>query len=203
MKYRHVKAMNLSILTLLNNALKVARNRSGMVPFLMKTIMYQKQAVDRRLSMRREGTHVPPFVIFSITRLCNLSCAGCYASHFNRGEEELDCRQMDRIVGECGEMGVSFILLAGGEPLARPEILDITGNHPEIIFPVFTNGILLQGEILETVADQKNLIPVLSLEGQAIRTDRRRGRGVYDDVIGRNGKASQKGELFRDIDYHY
>jgi hypothetical protein len=31
-------------------------------------------------------------------------------------------------------------MIAGGEPLMRPEILDISGDFPEITFLVFSNG---------------------------------------------------------------
>jgi MoaA/NifB/PqqE/SkfB family radical SAM enzyme len=84
---------------------------------------------------------------------------------------------------EAEELGFVFALLAGGEPLTRPEILDVTGSHPRIIFPLFTNGTLLTEEMLERIAGQKNVIPVLSLEGLEAETDSRRGTGVYRHLL--------------------
>ncbi|MFC2145643.1 radical SAM protein, partial [Actinomycetota bacterium] len=84
------------------------------------------------------------------------------------------------IISEAKELGISFIVLAGGEPLIRPEILDITGNFPEIIFLIFTNGLLIKGEELLKLKQQKNVVPIISLEGYEKDTDERRGTGVYE-----------------------
>lgn len=195
-KEKYINAMNSSIVGLVDGARKAARSRSGMIPFLLKAAIRQKQAADRRLSWRKRGIHVPPFVIFSITKSCNLSCAGCYSAKFHTGSNELSTGRMGEIIGECDKMGVSIILLAGGEPLVRPEIIDITSRHPDIIFPLFTNGILLKGDILEKIAEQKNVIPVLSLEGGAAVTDNRRGRGVYNDVLTSMDKLKEKSVFF-------
>ena len=45
-------------------------------------------------------------------------------------------------------MGVSFILLAGGEPLMRLMCLKWRGGEKNILFPVFTNGTMISKEIL-------------------------------------------------------
>ncbi|KAA6315182.1 hypothetical protein EZS27_034321, partial [termite gut metagenome] len=37
-------------------------------------------------------------------------------------------------------MGISFILLAGGEPLLRKDVLVAASKIKEVAFPVFTNG---------------------------------------------------------------
>ncbi len=72
-----------------------------------------------------------------------------------------------------------MIALAGGEPLTRPEILDVTREHPEIVFLLITNGSLLKDEVLSRLEVQRNVIPLLSLEGFEGETDGRRGEGVY------------------------
>ena len=40
--------------------------------------------------------------------------------------------------------------------IVRQEILDITGDFPEIIFLVFTNGLLINEEILAKVKGKRN-----------------------------------------------
>ena len=81
---------------------------------------------------------------------------------------------------EARELGISFAVLAGGEPLVRPEILDITQQHPEIISLMFTNGTLIDDAMLDRFQAQRNLVPVLSIEGYEEDTDGRRGQGVYE-----------------------
>ena len=93
--------------------------------------------------------------------------------------DQLSAPEWERIFREAKELGVGFILLAGGEPLIRPDVLDAAAKFPEILFPVFTNGTLLFGDMLDRFDRRRNLIPVLSIEGGAERTDARRGEGMY------------------------
>jgi len=86
------------------------------------------------------------------------------------------------VIGEAGELGVSFIVLAGGEPLVRRDILDITRDHPEMLFLMATNGLLITDEMVSRFKEQKNIIPLISLEGYQKDTDDRRGPGVYEHL---------------------
>ncbi|MDH7555459.1 MAG: hypothetical protein ACQXXL_03650 [Candidatus Methanosuratincola sp.] len=51
------------------------------------------------------------------------------------------------------------------------------------MFLVFTNGLLINGEFTEVVRRQRNLVPLLSMEGYRDGTDGRRGSGVYDQLL--------------------
>jgi len=96
-----------------------------------------------------------------------------------------------RLVDEAKELGISFIVLAGGEPLMRPGILDISKQTPEILFLMFTNGLLLNDQVLERMAQNKNIVPLLSLEGYQIDTDGRRGTGVYNQLLNSISKLNK------------
>jgi MoaA/NifB/PqqE/SkfB family radical SAM enzyme len=100
------------------------------------------------------------------------------------------------VISEAKELGILLIVLAGGEPLVRKEILEITTSFPEMIFFLFTNGLLFNGELIAKIKKQKNLIPVLSLEGHEQDTDKRRGKGVYKHVQNIIGKLKSKGIFF-------
>ena len=111
-------------------------------------------------------------------------CKGCYARANNACGEtaviaELGASFWNRIFKESASLGVSFILLAGGEPLTRPDVLVAAAEYPEILFPVFTNGTMLTGDILALFNRSRNLVPVLSLEGGRRETDERRGAGTF------------------------
>jgi MoaA/NifB/PqqE/SkfB family radical SAM enzyme len=140
---------------------------------------------------------VPPIAIFSITNRCNLRCKGCYAQAI-RGDapDALEAGELRRIVAEAGELGISFFVIAGGEPLARPEILDITREFPRIVFLLVTNGLLLDEAVLAQLAEQRNTIPVLSLEGNQAETDERRGRGVFERLQGKMKELKSRGLFF-------
>jgi MoaA/NifB/PqqE/SkfB family radical SAM enzyme len=87
--------------------------------------------------------------------------------------------RMRLLVAESKELGISFIVFGGGEPLMRREILDITEKYPEILFLMFTNGLLIDKGVIERLRKQKNFVPLISLEGFQAETDGRRGTGVY------------------------
>lgn len=153
--------------------------------FLLQAAGVQKQAAEKRSSSEQNGTHIPPFLIASIATQCNLHCAGCYArANHACGDHadaaELTASRWGELFGEAKDLGVSFILLAGGEPLVRPDVLDEAAGVHGMIFPVFTNGTLLAGSMLDRFDQNRNLIPVVSVEGGRSRTDSRRGTGIYD-----------------------
>ncbi|MDF2589089.1 MAG: radical protein [Anaerocolumna sp.] len=155
--------------------------------FMAKYAIASKESVKLRKSAEENGEHIPPFLIASITSKCNLHCAGCYArsNHSCVDSEEvnqLTSEEWFKIFKEAKDMGIGFILLAGGEPLIRKDIILEAGKLPEILFPVFTNGTLINDEYLQIFDKYRNLVPVLSIEGREEKTDERRGEGVYQKL---------------------
>jgi MoaA/NifB/PqqE/SkfB family radical SAM enzyme len=153
--------------------------------FINRFHKHQKQMEKRREALEAQGQHIPMFLISSITSACNLSCKGCYArANGMCGEkasgELLSADEWDGIFSQAEEAGISFVLLAGGEPLLRLDVLDKAAGHEGIVFPIFTNGTLLDRDAIHMLNDHRNLVPVISLEGGQFATDDRRGEGIYD-----------------------
>jgi len=175
------KVLDKSLRIFFKDALRVALTDPSQVYHFMRTIKWQKKADQTRAYWKKQGIHVPPILIFSITNKCNLHCKGCYNWALRPTiESELDAVKLKSIISEAVELGISFVMVAGGEPLVRMEILDIIQDFPEITFLVFTNGLLINEKVAEQLTQQRNLVPVLSLEGFEKETDQRRGQGVYD-----------------------
>jgi len=175
--------LNKKIRLLFKDALKTLVRKPALANFFLKTYRWQKKAAALRLDWEKRGVHVPPFMIFSITERCNLSCKGCYAKAFNRkGTDELSPEKLKDIIEQAHQLGTSIVLIAGGEPLIRREIMDIIRSYPDIIFPVFTNGLLIDEEKIPVLERQKNFIPIFSIEGNQAETNSRRGVGVYEYV---------------------
>lgn len=187
------KKLNREIKLLFKDALKTIFKQPALAKFFLQTYRWQKKAGSLRLDWEKKGVHVPPFMIFSITERCNLSCKGCYAQAFNRkGEGEISPEKLKDIIGQAHELGTSIIMIAGGEPLVRKEIINITASYPDIIFPVFTNGLLIDEEMIPVLEKQKNFIPILSIEGNQAETNSRRGDGVYEYIKKIIGKTQGK-----------
>ena len=165
--------------------------------FMAQYALAGKKAAALRRAAEERGEHIPPFLIASITSLCNLHCAGCYARSLETcvdGEpvEQMSAQDWGSVFAQAREMGVGFILLAGGEPMVRRDVIEKAAQFPEILFPVFTNGTMLTGDYLELFDRHRNLVPVLSIEGGQQKTDERRGTGIYKRVQDAMEKMREK-----------
>ena len=180
----YIDLMNQGIRQLVTDALKVSLLKPRLAYFIVRSIIWQKRAAKLRLEWEEQGVHVPPFMIISVTNRCNLKCKGCYAIAQQRDHsEEMTTAKLIGIIQEAHELGLSIILLAGGEPLIRPDLFEVTARFPEIIFPVFTNGLLLNPATIANFKKQKNVLPIISMEGLRAETDGRRGAGIYDHLV--------------------
>ena len=154
----------------------------------------------RKECLEKEGLEVPPFLIASIATTCNLQCKGCYARKNGIAGDTpikatLSPDQWHTIFSDAAELGVSFCLLAGGEPLTRRDLLESAATIEDIIFPIFTNGTLIGALYTEFFKRHLNMIPVISLEGELIATDSRRGKGVFQRAL-LSMEMLQKEKLF-------
>ncbi len=174
------KILNQSLNVFFKDAVRVAVTNPVQAYHFLKTVRWQRNAARLRSKWGQQGIHVPPIMIFSITNKCNLHCKGCYHwSLHESGQVEMSEEKMRSTIAEAKELGIYFIAIAGGEPLIRQEILDIIQDFPEIVFLVFTNGLLITDEITKKLNGRRNFVPVISLEGYELDTDFRRGEGVY------------------------
>ena len=169
--------------------------------YMARFALASRAASKRRRKAENAGEHIPAFLIASITSQCNLHCAGCYSrcNHATVDGEpvrQLTAEEWLRIFEEADELGISFILLAGGEPMIRWDVIEAAGRHPNILFPVFTNGTFMDERYFGLLDRCRNLIPVMSIEGEKETTDARRGEGVYDRLIGNMDALSQRGLVF-------
>jgi len=169
--------------------------------FMAQFAMASKSATKRRKKAQENGENIPPFLIASITSSCNLHCAGCYSRCNNATTdtepvEQLTSDDWGKIFSEADELGISFILLAGGEPLLRRDVIDTACKYPNILFPVFTNGTYMADKYMELFDKHRNLIPVMSIEGNKEATDSRRGDGVYDKLISNMDELKERGLIY-------
>ena len=193
--------MSGTIERIVQSALKSTLKNPKESAFLMKYAVSVKAAARKRNSSETKGIHIPPFLIASIASTCNLHCKGCYArANHSCGEqkysEDLTAAQWKNIFHEAENLGVSFILLAGGEPLMRRDVIEEAAKIPQIIFPIFTNGTMMSGPCFDLIDKNRNLIPVMSIEGNQAQTDARRGEGVYRTLQSTMEKMQKKDILF-------
>ena len=169
--------------------------------FMLKFAAASAAASKKRKDAEAEGLHIPSFLIASITSQCNLHCAGCYSRCNHATVDAAPVRQLTdaewlKIFSEADELGVSFILLAGGEPMLRRDIIEAAGRRQNILFPIFTNGTYMDEAYFRLFDRCRNLVPIMSIEGEKETTDERRGKGVYDRLIRNMEELHRRGLIF-------
>ena len=184
--------------SIVKDALSASLKNPKETAFLLSYALAGKRAATLRATHAAQGRHIPSFLIASITNRCNLHCAGCYARANSLCDDAeaaalLTDEDWCRIFDEAAQIGVSFCLLAGGEPMLRRGVLECAAKRREILFPVFTNGTLLSESMLELIDQNRNLVPVVSMEGDEAQTDARRGAGTCS-------KLTENMERMRDRD---
>lgn len=139
---------------------------------------------------------VPSFVVISPSMRCNLHCTGCYSGLYEK-QEELSEQDLDRLFAECRRLGIYFVVISGGEPyLMRDALFRLFRKYNDIYFLTYTNGTLLDEATVRTLARLGNVAPAISVEGYALHTDRRRGVGVYEDIMRAMALLRREGVVF-------
>ncbi|MBU1077211.1 MAG: radical SAM protein [Spirochaetes bacterium] len=174
-------------LNLIEGIIKAVRVWTGMNPVRMVTLWKRFLNVQRATRIRQklnktEGLIIPPVLILSSTMKCNLTCPGCYSREYPT-ENELTLDEIDSLLTQAEEIGVSFFIITGGEPLMNPDLLDLIGKHRSILFFLFNNGTFIDSDTVNKIRQHDHIIPILSTEGNEDYTDSRRGKGVYQKVI--------------------
>jgi MoaA/NifB/PqqE/SkfB family radical SAM enzyme len=146
----------------------------------------------RRRRERTIGAPIPWVVALSPTMECNYDCRGCY-SRGRPTHGELSDRELDDLLTEAEGLGVLAIVVTGGEPLLREDLLEALHAHQRLLFVLITNGALVTEEFARGLAESGNAIALVSIEGFPSDTDGRRRPGAHDAAL-------RALERFRDAD---
>ena len=90
-----------------------------------------------------------------VNDFCNLACEHCLVSSGPSLGQGLDTDRIVAAIDQAVALGAARVFLTGGEPLARPDILElcervVATHRREVV--VLTNGTLLTGERLDRLA---------------------------------------------------
>lgn len=128
----------------------------------------------------------PPEVLhININFKCNLRCTICTISRKEMELPELSFEEVARMIDEAASMGIKQLLLLGGEPLLRKDIIEIA-NYAEdrgLSSSIITNGTLIDKNMAEKLALSKVSHIEFSIDGLEKGNDAIRGRGVFKKVI--------------------
>jgi MoaA/NifB/PqqE/SkfB family radical SAM enzyme len=95
----------------------------------------------------------PVYVQFYVTARCNLTCEQCNIIYANSDVRECTIDEIKRIADNFSKMGVAIVLLTGGEPFARKDLLEIIHAFESrgVHVRMQTNGFASEEQIAKAV----------------------------------------------------
>lgn len=128
-----------------------------------------------------------PVVVWNTTRRCNLRCVHCYAHAQDRefaGEFSTD--EGLSLIDDLALFGVPVLLFSGGEPLMRPDLMELGRYAVEkgLRAVISTNGTLITAERASAIKDVGFSYVGVSIDGMQETNDRFRGvPGAFDQAL--------------------
>lgn len=127
-------------------------------------------------------------VAWEITRSCNLYCAHCRASaDSGPWEDELSTEECYRVIDEILEVGKPIIILSGGEPLAREDVLTIgkCAVNKGLRVVMGSNGTLVTEEMAAKMKDVPISRLAISLDFPVaeLQDDFRGKKGAFEEAM--------------------
>ncbi len=134
-------------------------------------------------SIRYSGRddHFPAVLVMNITRNCNLRCAHCYSSSGGGVFADLPFESWKKAVETAAGMGVTNVLVSGGEPLVRKDAVELISLMKDCGMKVglSTNGTAITMQLARRLAGLVDYAGI-SIDGPQPVHDRFRGvDGAY------------------------
>jgi len=128
-----------------------------------------------------------PIVVWNCTRTCNLRCVHCYSdSHAQKYPGELTTAQAKTNINDLAAYGIPALLFSGGEPFARPDVLELMEYAAQkgLRVTASTNGTLIDETIAAAVKRIGLTYVGISLDGIGPTNDLFRGKdGAFDAAV--------------------
>jgi Fe-coproporphyrin III synthase len=128
-----------------------------------------------------------PVVVWNVTRRCNLKCIHCYSNSDDIDfPDELSTAEGKTLIDDLAKLGSPVILFSGGEPLLRPDLLELAQHATDkgMRAVISTNGTLITSEIAARLQKIGLSYVGVSLDGLPKTHDRFRGKkGAFAAAI--------------------
>ena len=137
-----------------------SRREAGVTPATDLAVLYAGLPVGRHRNDGRTVDDFKPYLVaLNLTKRCNLKCDHCYLDATTKaggGSDELSTEECYRLIDQIAEVNKGCLLvITGGEPLVRPDILDIARHAVKLGFIVVfgTNGMLINDRMAKTLVE--------------------------------------------------
>ncbi len=144
---------------------------------------------DKTSHAQKHGTNEGsgPVVVWNSTKTCNLECIHCYASaKKTKFPGEMTTEEARAMIDDLAGFKVPALLMSGGEPLVRPDIIELAeyAIKKGIRVTFSTNGILITEEKAKKLAEIGVTYCGISIDGAEPRHDHMRGKkGAFQETL--------------------
>jgi 12,18-didecarboxysiroheme deacetylase len=150
-------------------------------------LRYGRRSADLPSHLLQFSMDKKPVVVWNVTRACNLKCVHCYAhATERRHQKELTRKESFGLLDDLADFGVPVVLFSGGEPLVRPDLLELARYAVDhgMRAVISTNGTLITPETAKELKKVGLSYVGVSLDGLEEVNDRFRGKkGAFRDAL--------------------
>ena len=109
-------------------------------------------------------THTLPMVLFAPTARCNSRCLSCDWWRAD-GKSDLTVDEVRRLAAELPALGTKVVVFTGGEPLLRPDVMELAGlfRAQGLRLQLLTSGLALERHAA-AIAERFEMV-IVSLDG--------------------------------------
>lgn len=112
--------------------------------------------------------HKLRLLFWETTTACNLNCVHCRACpEAERSPEDMSTQEGKALLDQIAEFSQAAVVLSGGEPLVRPDILEFAayGTDKGLRMLLATNGTMLNDRLSEEIRDSGIQRVAVSIDG--------------------------------------
>ena len=150
-------------------------------------LRYGRRSKDLPSHLLQFSADKRPVVVWNVTRACNLRCVHCYAKAQKQGgPEELTHEEGIALLDDLADFGVPVILFSGGEPLVRPDLIDLARYAVKkgMRAVISTNGTLISKDMAQELREVGLSYVGVSLDGMEEVNDKFRGKkGAFKEAL--------------------
>src|SRR3990172_3616797 len=147
-------------------------------------LRYGRRSQDLPSHLLHSSVDKKPVVVWTSTRTCNLHCGHCYTDSFDQEyPDQLTTAEALALVDDLAAFGSPVLLISGGEPLRRPDLLTVAqrANERGMRVVISTNGTLITREKAEEIAAVGVSYVGISIDGKPATHDKFRGlKGAFE-----------------------
>lgn len=127
-------------------------------------------------------TRAPLYVSYLVNHSCNMRCAYCYGTFYDRDEYVMTTVETCAMIDDLSRLGMRRLCLIGGEPLLREDIKDIVlyARKKNVECVLNTNGLLVEKN-LDWLNNLNHLY--ISFDGDEKGHELNRGKNTFRKVL--------------------